>query len=623
MGLTVNVGMQPVVPAVGGLMQSLAIRQRSPILVNKPVGAPGILTQSHAPSNPRLPDPLRFGWSMPSMGATDRKASAASPPRSIPTTPKSSPPQVLGQQPSPTSSEELWKQMEGGPFLSRIPSPVYSEKRTDRSDDASQCKDHHAVYAQRGYKRARMESKSPSPPEQSSHPVDNGLMPAPTLGLANPETLSKESATRWTIQPAYADSLPREERMTWTNRYGLNAAVPAENQSAPPRPRSNIHALLNSPPTASPQGGPSADRSGVYGANTDRAPRPAASSSGPSGYESREDAERMEWTPTSPCQTASRPHFLPTTASGHDGSTQRLQPTYPPSLPAFALPPPPGTSNTRLSFPSPRGPPHHPPSATVEEGEICASHDPWRPTVAEPYPGASRRRLPHLPATPRTPVIPRTTERHSPERPAIPPPARWGGVVDQYPGGTMLEPVRAPSRARSHDGSRMREGTDPLHSIAVTPPPSDEGFELPVLDDPEALLKGLSVIRAQALFNEGPLAAVLCRVYNVTRPDPNQARQIATAIETAIIAATGESEPQVVPPEPERRVPRELAKYPGTWVIRNIAPASVAKLLERRILSSDDVTIFMYPIEPQIPRYLFTLEGFGQIKPQDGGTALP
>ncbi|KAI0349337.1 hypothetical protein OH77DRAFT_1514935 [Trametes cingulata] len=117
-------------------------------------------------------------------------------------------------------------------------------------------------------------------------------------------------------------------------------------------------------------------------------------------------------------------------------------------------------------------------------------------------------------------------------------------------------------------------------NIAFTPPPAG-GFKLPALEDPEALLRGLSPQRARALFGAGPYAAVLARVYNVGRPDPPLTRQIVEAIELAVKAATGEPEPQVVPPENERTASRDLARCPGTWVIRNIAPESVGVVIER------------------------------------------
>ncbi|KAI0355172.1 hypothetical protein OH77DRAFT_1511827 [Trametes cingulata] len=612
---------RPVVPARGGPVQPFTVRQVSPTPAARKRGSAGgsVMTGCTKSGNRHDVPASRRESTPPAAGRVrtfDGIVEAETDLPHGPSTPLSSPRLPQEDAPSPASSDDLWRQMMDGPFHSHIPSPVPSEEAQREDTDAVgppptasrplQARDRrerHTTYVPRGHKRARAESSSPPPPERAetqliSTSAPPSLLPPPILACT-----SNNAA----------------------NHAGRDVETPQRTRAIAegiPRPRSNIHELLNprveSPSAAQP--GESHDQ--PLPRNTPVAPErmwmeaPKATYRGTAG-----DGELMEWTPSSPARLPAAPILapIPHRHAADDGRVLRRS-APPPLLASFVLPPPltggggmASQMNARNVFRSTFPP--------IPETDENAMEDvAWNPTPEEPYPGAnSRRRLPlrdvadgqGLPPLRRAPSM----DRLSP-----PPQTEWAASPSlQHTAAERVGRTQARSMIYTAESTGALQPGIPHYSarIAFTPPPNKNGFELPELEDPEALIDGLSAPRAQALSSAGPLAAALARVYNVVRPDPSQTRQIANAIEAAVRSATGEPEPQAVPPETERQAPRDLMRYPGTWVIRNIAPESVAKILRRKVWSCDGVTFFAYPTEVRIPRYLFSLDGFDPIKPGD------
>ncbi|KAI0353108.1 hypothetical protein OH77DRAFT_1512962 [Trametes cingulata] len=600
-----------VVPARGGPIQAFTLRRVSPTAEARRNGASTPrLTASFALRGPPPPTAFNFGDPLPVAGRTVDLPGMSEQPSSLPTGPLTPP--TPPARPSPTSSDDLWKQMENGPFHSHIPSPVSNSGVDTAAATAGDVGDEPeknennggSVFVQRGHKRARTDSTSPSPPERSNAAQS---VPLPSIGEVIPDEILNRCLDRHEMTPrTHPLAALRLPKMGWHRPSA--GADPVGTPSEIPRPKSSIHSLLN------PQTSASRD------ATVPAAITPEDSHSHLSRYGTKHkqaecgDPEAMEWTPQSPLLAPNPSTRKPAPAREATNAAAIRQPTAPPLLASFSLPPPPNAHyrNALQSFDAAFPP-------IPEEGEIAPTSASWLPTPNEPYPGASfglrtsaTRRTSHSSLALEkgtAPSLPHASyhaeaqpeaaaslpKRHS----SLEPPSRWTASTTVRAAGG----VRAPS-------------PQPVTGIVFTPPPSG-GFQLPALEDPEALLRGLSAQRARALYGAGQYAAVLARVYNVVRPDPVHARQIVEAIEIAVKIATGEPEPQVVPPENDRMAPRDHARYPGTWVIRNIAQESVSVMLERGVWSYDDVTFFAYPIDAPIPRFLFSLDGFDVIKPGD------
>ncbi|KAH9849657.1 hypothetical protein C2E23DRAFT_736958 [Lenzites betulinus] len=144
---------------------------------------------------------------------------------------------------------------------------------------------------------------------------------------------------------------------------------------------------------------------------------------------------------------------------------------------------------------------------------------------------------------------------------------------------------------------------------AVTPTPTG-GFPEIHHARPESLTEELAQRRVNDLWKQEQGRVALIHVVNVGYPSPSQKAALTVEITGLIRAQTGETNFVVIAPEPEWVEPPARRGTPRTWAALGLDVTSVANLVEKRILSSDWVSIIVYERKLVIPRYLFTLTGF-------------
>lgn len=138
----------------------------------------------------------------------------------------------------------------------------------------------------------------------------------------------------------------------------------------------------------------------------------------------------------------------------------------------------------------------------------------------------------------------------------------------------------------------------------------DGGFPEVLFSEPDGLFAGLPRDRINAICGGDIGPALVLHVHNSTFPPQHELRPLTSAIEGAVRQIMGELNPLVVPPEREWIPGGDRRANPFAWTVLGISEPAVARLLERSVWSSREVTIHVAYPRIQITRFLFVLGGF-------------
>ncbi|KAI9061226.1 hypothetical protein FKP32DRAFT_1539716, partial [Trametes sanguinea] len=140
-----------------------------------------------------------------------------------------------------------------------------------------------------------------------------------------------------------------------------------------------------------------------------------------------------------------------------------------------------------------------------------------------------------------------------------------------------------------------------------TPP---GGFPEVAFNDPDGLFRELAPGRVNAIRAETDRPIILFQVYNVGFPLPNQVQPITDAATLVINTIRAEPSLLILPPEPVRSLDGTRIGNPPTWTGLGSSRETAVELVNRRVISTANITLIFFPVETTFPRYLFTLTGF-------------
>ncbi|TFK94550.1 hypothetical protein K466DRAFT_593394 [Polyporus arcularius HHB13444] len=143
-----------------------------------------------------------------------------------------------------------------------------------------------------------------------------------------------------------------------------------------------------------------------------------------------------------------------------------------------------------------------------------------------------------------------------------------------------------------------------------TPIPAG-GFPIVHRDDPERAIRGMAIEWMREVWSDPPNTDSLVHVYNYRFSDDDSLnRRIAESLRSAFELITGETDFDVVPPEPEEGASRRLRDMPATWVVRGLSPRGTAVAIRRQVWSFREISFIASPRSSTSQTWLFALEGF-------------
>ncbi len=171
----------------------------------------------------------------------------------------------------------------------------------------------------------------------------------------------------------------------------------------------------------------------------------------------------------------------------------------------------------------------------------------------------------------------------------------------EYEGWPQEDGEVLPSALRESDASRPFEPTE-------TP---DGGFPTIHRDDPEAGIRGMATEWIREMWTDPPNSVVFVDVFNYRyTEDDAYNRRIADNVRRGLEFISGETDFDVVPPEPEEGARVRARDLPTLWAIRGLSPEGVARALARRTWSFPTISFHTSPRSTSIPTWLMMLEGF-------------
>ncbi|RDX44184.1 hypothetical protein OH76DRAFT_1421504 [Lentinus brumalis] len=141
--------------------------------------------------------------------------------------------------------------------------------------------------------------------------------------------------------------------------------------------------------------------------------------------------------------------------------------------------------------------------------------------------------------------------------------------------------------------------------------PPRAGFPRIHRDDPETATRGMANEWVREIWADPPNTDVLVEVFNYryTENDAHN-RRIADLLRWAFEQMSGETDFDVVPPEPAEGPARKARDRPTTWAIRGLPGRCVASAVERGVWSFRAITFIATPRAVTLPSWLLMLEGF-------------
>ncbi|TFK81411.1 hypothetical protein K466DRAFT_604521 [Polyporus arcularius HHB13444] len=146
---------------------------------------------------------------------------------------------------------------------------------------------------------------------------------------------------------------------------------------------------------------------------------------------------------------------------------------------------------------------------------------------------------------------------------------------------------------------------------ALPTPVPDEGYPAIHQDDPEAYLRGMAVAWLREVWNDPVNTDVLLRVYNYRYTEDDVLnRRVAEGLRRAFEQITGETDFDVVMPEPEEGANRRSKDLPTLWAIRGLTARGTEIATSRGTWSFQTISFVAMPRATPTQTWLFALEGF-------------
>lgn len=143
-----------------------------------------------------------------------------------------------------------------------------------------------------------------------------------------------------------------------------------------------------------------------------------------------------------------------------------------------------------------------------------------------------------------------------------------------------------------------------------TPMP-DNGWPPIERDDPEGILRGLSIPWMQAIWKIHEAKVPLIEVFNQKySTNAKLLRELTAAMKTAILKILPNSDPQIIPPEIAPGINPSNKHAPTVWAVRGLNEEQTKILTDGRIWAFKSITFMAYSRTPQIPKWVLSLEGF-------------
>ncbi|KAI0691362.1 hypothetical protein C8T65DRAFT_745485 [Cerioporus squamosus] len=163
--------------------------------------------------------------------------------------------------------------------------------------------------------------------------------------------------------------------------------------------------------------------------------------------------------------------------------------------------------------------------------------------------------------------------------------------------------------------SALRDDT--THTDATPTPVPEGGFPTIHHDDPESRIRGMALDWMRELWGDTPHTDVLVQVYNYRYSEDDVLNgRVSEALRWAVEQITGETDFDVVPPEPEEGARRRTRDLPNIWAIRGLTPRGTAAAIERGTWSFESISFIATPRSTTMQTWLFMLEGFLAGNPQ-------
>ncbi|KAI0718609.1 hypothetical protein C8T65DRAFT_737251 [Cerioporus squamosus] len=156
--------------------------------------------------------------------------------------------------------------------------------------------------------------------------------------------------------------------------------------------------------------------------------------------------------------------------------------------------------------------------------------------------------------------------------------------------------------------SAVAQGPHDEDAPALAENPRERRWEV-YFDDPERLVSGQSVAWQREMWKDQTVVIFTAYNYRYTTNGVVN-RHVESAVTAMTTAITGESNFNVVPPDPDQQRilnPRDL---PFTWGIRGLSAAGAARMTAVRVASSRGVSIITYPRRLGNPKWICSLVGF-------------
>ncbi len=144
--------------------------------------------------------------------------------------------------------------------------------------------------------------------------------------------------------------------------------------------------------------------------------------------------------------------------------------------------------------------------------------------------------------------------------------------------------------------------------------PQDRRWEVHY-DDPERLVCGQSDDWQRELWKDSTVVMFTAYNYRYTTNGVVN-RHVENAVTAITTFVTGETNFNVVPPDPDRVNAVNVRDLPFTWGIRGLTASGAARMSAIRVASTKDVSIITYPKRLENPRWICSLVGF--LRPDAG-----
>ncbi|TFK80561.1 hypothetical protein K466DRAFT_605231 [Polyporus arcularius HHB13444] len=144
--------------------------------------------------------------------------------------------------------------------------------------------------------------------------------------------------------------------------------------------------------------------------------------------------------------------------------------------------------------------------------------------------------------------------------------------------------------------------------------PQDRRWEVHY-DDPERLVCGQSDDWQRELWKDSTVVMFTAYNYRYTTNGVVN-RHVESAVTSITAFVTGETNFNVVPPDPDRVNTVNVRDLPFTWGIRGLSADGAARMTAAQVASTKDVSIIIYPKRLENPRWICSLVGF--LRPDAG-----